>query len=250
MKRVLMILAAVGVLVVGGGALWFFNTGDTEPSTELTAPPVSTTAAAATDEAPSDTTLADESATEDPATDDPATDDGGDTVYAISSDLSLASFALDEELRGQPTRVVGTTNQVAGEILVNFDDPSQSVLGDVVINARTLETDSSNRNRAVRGPILDTDAFEFITFSPTSIDGLPTEAGDAFSFTVTGDLTIRDVTTSVTFDIDIESTADGVEGTATAIVLRGDYGLTIPSVPSVANVSDEVTLTLEFVALP
>ena len=37
-------------------------------------------------------------------------------------------------------------------------------------------------------------------------------------------------------------------GVATVQVLRGDFGLTIPDVPSVANVTDDVELALHFVA--
>jgi polyisoprenoid-binding protein YceI len=39
-----------------------------------------------------------------------------------------------------------------------------------------------------------------------------------------------------------------VEGTATAEVLRSDFGIGIPNVPSVADVTDEVSLRLEFLA--
>jgi len=37
-------------------------------------------------------------------------------------------------------------------------------------------------------------------------------------------------------------------GTATTVVNRGDYNLTIPSVPNVANVGEDVTLEIDFVA--
>ncbi len=239
MKRVVVVAIAVGVLVVGGALAWFYSNGNEAPSTELTAPPIATssTSGAGGDSLPVETTLAD------PA---PAVS----STYTIASEESTVSFTLQEELRGVDTTVVGSTDQVAGEILVDFNDPSASVLGDVVINARTLATDSSNRTRAVRGAILDTDTFEFITFSPTSVDGLPTETTDSFTFTVTGDLTIRDITRSVTFDVAVSGSDERLEGTASALVNRTDFELVIPNVPFVANVSEDVTLTIEFVALP
>ncbi len=68
---------------------------------------------------------------------------------------------------------------------------------------------------------------------------------------MTGDLKIRDMVNAVTFDVSVTLVADNrLEGTATTVVLRSDYDLRIPSVPSVANVTDEVTLTLNFVAEP
>ena len=85
----------------------------------------------------------------------------------------------------------------------------------------------------------------------TTIDGLPADAAAPFTFTVTGDLTIRSVTQPVTFTVEItEATETGLAGSATAEVLRSDFDLNIPSVPSVANVTDEVQLDLVFVATP
>ena len=42
---------------------------------------------------------------------------------------------------------------------------------------------------------------------------------------------------------------DRVEGLATATLLRSDFELTIPSVPRVAGVDEEVILEIEFVAI-
>jgi hypothetical protein len=41
-----------------------------------------------------------------------------------------------------------------------------------------------------------------------------------------------------------------LSGTAKAQVLRSTFNLQIPSVPSVADVTDEVALELEFTAVP
>ncbi len=239
MKRAVLTLIAVGVLVSGGVVAWFFSIGNAEPSTELTAPPVSTTAIG---EVPFEDSL--------PSNDSSFSTTVPSNLYSISSDLSQVTFTLQEELRGADTIVVGTTDQVAGEIIVDLDNPAASALGEVVINARTFTTGTSNRDRAVRGAILDSDNFEFITFVPTSLDGLPTEPADSFDFTITGDLTIRDFTQSVVFEVAVSGSADGVEGTATVVVNRTDFELNIPNVPAVANVSEEVTLSIEFVALP
>lgn len=235
MKRVVGVASAVGVLGVGGALAWFYSTGNEAPSTELTAPPISTssTSGAVGGTVPVETTAPEPS-----------------KPYTISPAESMVSFELREELRGVDTTVVGSTNQVAGEILVDFDNPSDSVLGDVVVNARTLATDSSNRTRTVRGAILDTGTFEFITFSPTSIDGLPTVATDSFTFAVTGDLTIREITRSVTFEVEVSGSEGRLEGIASTEVNRTDFEIVIPNVPFVANVGEDVTLTIEFVALP
>ena len=127
-------------------------------------------------------------------------------------------------------------------------------LSQIVVNARTLQTDSSLRDRAIRGPVVlnsASDEFELITFDPMAIDGLPDtlSVGDSARFTVTGDLTIKGTTQSVTFAVDASwPQQDRIEGSATATVDRTDFGIDIPNAPGVADVSEEVTLTLDFVA--
>ncbi len=246
MKNALMIGAAVVVLVAGGVAAWIWFAGDLEPSTELTAPPLTPTTQA--EAAPPTTAAATPTTSTVPP---PTTAASAAVTFAIAQDASSAFFTLNEELRGNPTTVVGATDQVAAELRVDFDDPAGSQLGTVVINARTFATDQSFRDRAIRGPILDTNDFEFITFEPTSVEGLPESVDGSFAFTVVGDLTIRDVTQSVTFDVTISSaTADEIVGRAETMVTREAFGLQIPNAPGVANVSDDVQLVLEFVARP
>ena len=68
-------------------------------------------------------------------------------------------------------------------------------------------------------------------------------------FTLSGDLEIRDVVQSVTFEMVVTAVSETeLSGFGEAIVLRSDYDLQIPSVPGVANVSDEVRLEIDFVA--
>jgi polyisoprenoid-binding protein YceI len=172
-------------------------------------------------------------------------------IYEISQTDSQVRFELNEELRGQPKTVVGVTDQVAGEMAVNLSDLASTQVGVIQINARTLATDNNFRNRAIQNQILDTGAHEFITFTPTSVDGLPASAaaGEEVSFTVSGDLTIRDITQPVVFTVTATAVSEGeLAGTASAVVLRADYGLEIPSVPNVANVEEEVELYIDFVA--
>ncbi len=95
------------------------------------------------------------------------------TVFRIVPDESTASFTLTEELRNQPNTVVGTTNQVAGDIEIDSTTPANSIVGVIRINARTLSTDTEFRNRAIRAEILKSskDEYEFIEFTPTSVTG-------------------------------------------------------------------------------
>lgn len=228
-----MIVVAALVATVGGGAAWWFSQGTEAPSTDVTAPPVeSTTTIQASDSTSSTVAAGDEA--------------DGAVTYTLT-DSSTATFTLEEELRGTPTTVVGTSTIVLGDILYDPDFPASLQIGTVLINARDFATDSSNRKRAIRGPILDADTFEFIEFTKTAIEGFD---GTGATFTVTGDLTIRDVTHPVTFEVTTSVDGEVVAGVATATVDRTLWGLTIPNAPGVANVSESVVLTLDFAAAP
>lgn len=121
------------------------------------------------------------------------------------------------------------------------------------MNARTLTTDNDFRNRAIKNRILSTDQYEFITFTPTQITGLPATGavGETYSFQIVGDLTIRDVTKAVTFDVTATPLSETrLQGTAQTTIRYADWGIVIPQVRQVASVSDDVRLELDFVAVP
>jgi polyisoprenoid-binding protein YceI len=175
-------------------------------------------------------------------------------IFRIDQSQSEARFILDELLFGSPNRVVGRTGEVSGEIEIDLADPIQTRVGAIEINARDLATDNRFRNRSVNRMILQAnrDEYQFIIFTPTAIEGLPAVAnvGDTLALQITGDLLIRDVVQPVTFAVTVTAvSATELHGLAQTIVQRADFDLTIPSVEGVADVSEEVQLELEFVAL-
>jgi len=174
-------------------------------------------------------------------------------VFNIVPDSSEVRFILNEVLRGSPNTVTGRTNQVAGQIGVDFTTPANSQVGEIKIDARALTTDNELRNRAIRGQILQSsqDQFEFITFKPTSITGLPdtVTVGQPITFQIAGDLTIRDITKPATFDVIVTpASKTQISGSANATIQRSDYNLTIPTAPGVADVDQAVRLEMDFVA--
>lgn len=266
-------LIVVVLVIVGGVFLYDYVLGEPEAAsgpleavpltlntpvaaTEMPAEPtavvaeIAPTEAAAPAEAPTEAAAPTESAAPTEAA-APTESAGAVTLYEIDQSGSQVSFTLEEDLRGVRTVVVGVTDQVAGQIAVNLDDLAATQVGSIIINARTLLTDNSFRNNAIRNRILNTDQYEFITFTPTQIVGLPASAatGEEIAFQIVGELTIRNITNPVTFDVTATATSPTqLVGTATTTVTRAAYKLVIPSVPDVANVTDEVQLTIDFVA--
>jgi polyisoprenoid-binding protein YceI len=268
-KNVTLVIAAVLVVIALAGGIWLYNfvLGDTQaasapvsaPTLEIAASatpaPIMTTAPtqpAATQAAPTvEASLEAPVATQ---SDPPASASQGSPVnYQISQDESQVRFNIHEELRGQPKDVIGVSNQIAGEVAVDLNDLSSARIGEIVINARTLATDDSRRNQAIRNRILFTDQYELITFKPTQISSLKGSAApsQSFVFQVTGDLTIKDVTKPVTFDVTvIVESPERLVGSAKTSINRADFNLNVPSVPFVANVGETMTLETDFVLKP
>jgi polyisoprenoid-binding protein YceI len=180
------------------------------------------------------------------------TDTAGDqVVYEIDQATSQARYIIDEVLNGQPVTVVGATDQVAGQVALDLTDLDAAQIGTIQINARTFATDSAQRDRAVQNRILETNTYEYITFEPTEVSGLPASlpVGEQVSFQIDGDLTIRDVTRPVTFDVTLTPvTTDRLAGSATTTVAFADWSISVSNVPLVTGLGTTVTLALDFEA--
>lgn len=219
---VIAVLLVVGVVAAGAAYIWFSG-GSGQPSAPLDAPALALQ--------PGDTR----------------------TLFRLAPS-SEVRFNIDEVLLGNPKTVIGTTDQVAGDLLVDFDDPANTELGTIRINVRTLKTDNEIRTRALRGQILQAELpqYEFAQFVPTALVNLPDSVtlGQPFEFEIRGDLTVHGVTRETTFNATLTPLdAERLKGVASATVNYGDFGMSIPEAPGVANVSDDVLLEIDFTAL-
>lgn len=174
-------------------------------------------------------------------------------LFRIISEESEARFAVYETF--PEGTAIGRTDQIAGDIIVDFDTPANSQIGTIRINLRTLRTDDSDRDRSIRCCVLLTaqDAYEFSDFVPTSITGIPPQIqmGQTVTFQVTGNLTLRGNTRPVTFDVSVTPNSEyEVRGTATATVNRTDFGILNDDQNGFGyhGVAEQVTLTFDFVA--
>ncbi len=171
--------------------------------------------------------------------------------FEIQPGESQARFVIDEVLQGAPKTVVGSTNQVAGQIALDPTDLDTAQVGTILINARTIVTDSEQRNRMIQNRILETGQHEYISFQPKQLVGLPdgAPAGQAVPIKIVGDLTIKGITHEVTFDATVTpASTDRLQGSAATTIRYADWGISIPQVPIVAGVADQAQLQLDFVA--
>ncbi len=258
-KRVVTI-ALVALIVLGGAVAYAFLKSPAEASAPIQAIPLAGEPTATATEATgaASTATATTPAVVAPATTmasaPAATVSGapGRTTFTIVQEESAARFVIDEVLNGAPKTVVGATDQVAGQLAVDPATPAGAQVGTIQVNARTLATDSEQRDRALKNQVLQTNQHEYITFAPTAVEGLPDQLGrgETATFRIVGELTIRGVTRLVTFEASVTPLSDShLTGQARTTIRYADWGVSVPPVPFVASVDDEVRIELDFVAV-
>lgn len=166
-------------------------------------------------------------------------------LYMISEG-SEASYSIYEELSGEPVTVVGVTDQVFGDFVLDPEDIESSQIGKISLNARTFKTDNDRRDSAVVRYILhsEDEDKEFIEFDTTSIT-MTSES----NLDIMGNLTVSGVTNPVTFAASYQMVSDDqIDITAEATINYKDFDLVIPELDFLANVADEIELKLNLIA--
>ena len=149
------------------------------------------------------------------------------------------------------TKVRGSFEKFEGQAIVDGSSPETSSLS-VNIDVASVTTRNVDRDAHLRSAdFFDVERFPNMVFVSTNI------AVDGDTVEVTGDLTIKDVTNSVTFPLEYQGSAKdpfgntrvGFEGSVQ--VLRSDFGLTWNAALETGGflVSDKVTLELEISAI-
>jgi polyisoprenoid-binding protein YceI len=213
------------------------------------APAAAPTVSPASPAAPAATTAATSSAPA--AAPSASSGSSSDTVrLVVVPSKSKADYRVREQLANlpAPSDAVGVTSAISGSIVGKMDGtlvPGQSKF---VVDVSTLKSDQSQRDNFLRQGVLQTSRYPNVTFVPTSAEGLPTAvpASGQAAFKLTGDLTIRETTKSVTWDATCQA-ASSTEGTchATTSFAFADVGLTVPKVFTVLSIVDKITLELD-----
>ena len=179
----------------------------------------------------------------------PAASIPADAVIAfIVTDKSQARYRVREQLAGVnlPSDAVGATKNITGTVLGKMDGTilPQSVFR---VDLRTLQSNDDRRDNFLRQSVLNTRTFPFAEFIPKQVKGLifPLPTSGDIKFQLIGDLTIRDVTKSVTWEV--EGKINGGEGTGTARTNFNFayFNLTQPRVPLVLSIQDDIKLEVE-----
>lgn len=150
------------------------------------------------------------------------------------------------------TKVRGSFNDFNGSFTVDGENIANSS-AKVTLKVDSIDTRNADRDNHLRGSdFLELDAYPEITFVSTEIK----QAGET-SFEVTGDLTVKGVTKSITIPLEYEGTAQdpfgntrvGFEGSTT--ISRKEFGVTWNAALETGGVlvGDKVVLEFEVSAV-
>ena len=173
--------------------------------------------------------------------------------FTITPGESTVTYEVGEVFisdNNQFNLAVGTTAQITGEVQIDYDNPQNSSIGPISVNIYNFTSDANRRDNYIRDNGLESSKYPMASFVPTKIEGLPEsgEEGVDYPLTITGDLTIKEVTKEVTFEAVIRLEGDTLTGTATTTILMSDFGVGPISILGILNTEDEVVLTLDFIA--
>ena len=149
------------------------------------------------------------------------------------------------------TKVRGAFNEFEGTAVVG-DGGIEDTKIDITIQVGSVDTRNADRDGHLKsGDFLEIEKFPTITFSSTSVKA------DGNTLEVTGDLTIKETTKSVTVPFEFEGAAQDPFGNVRAgfdgsvVINRRDYGVTWNAALETGGVlvSDKITLEFEVSAV-
>jgi len=170
------------------------------------------------------------------------------TVWKSDKSHSRVNFSISHMVIAE---VTGRFTDFDATLTTTKDDFSDAIV-EAVIKTGSINTDNENRDSHLRSDdFVDAEKFPEITFKSTKI-----ESDGTGGFTITGNLTIREVTKSVVLQTRFNGTVKDNRGNlkagfkATTTIDRFDYGVkwdkTLDSGGLIAGRNADITLLFEF----
>jgi polyisoprenoid-binding protein YceI len=228
----LLIGGGVVIVLAIAGPFVYFNFIQDDAPDEFSLDDVQTEATSPTTTGSTDSTAAGENAV-----------DGTWTIAAGSQ----AGYRATEVLFGQTGDAAGRTSDVTG----SFDIAGTTVeKGSFSVALANVSSGQSLRDSQFQGRIMDVATYptvEFALTEPIELDTVP-ETGAQITASATGDLTIKETTKTVTFDVNATRTENGQIAVQGSIPITWDeWGIGAPSGgPAQVEDSGEIEFLLVF----
>lgn len=170
-------------------------------------------------------------------------------TYTIDGSHSRIGFVARHAM---VTKVRGSFNEFEGSFTLDGENPANSS-ANIAIQTKSVDTRNADRDGHLRNnDFLSCDEFPTISFTSTGI----AQTGED-TFDVTGDLTVKGITKSVTIPFEFGGSAKdpfgndrvGFEGSTS--INRSDFGVTFNAALETGGVlvSDKITLEFEISAI-
>ena len=226
---------AIAALVVGGVLLYTKVIND--PEAELTTAAldkaletsVTTAAVSGGSVAVSSSGAANESSAATGGASSAATTAGATGTWTVvGAEPTVVGYRVEEVLFGANTTATGRTSTVTGSLTI---DGSKATAATFTVDVASIASDDSRRDRQFAGRIMSTSEFPTATFvltQPIAFGSVPAE-GAQIKAKATGDLTLRGVTKSVTFDVTAQLEGGKVGVLGNIPITFTDYQIPSPS---------------------
>ena len=169
--------------------------------------------------------------------------------FVIVPAESEAKYVVRESLRGLTTNAVGTTRAIEGSIFLTDEGLSGAGESTFRVDLSTLESDEGLRDNFIKQNTLRTSQFKYAEFVIEDVSGFPAGYVEdtEVEMTISGTLTVRDVSKPVTWVVKARQLGDTLTAVADLTITFQDFGMTPPSVP-IATAEDEIQLQIVLVA--
>ena len=141
---------------------------------------------------------------------------------------SLVGYRVNEVLAGQNNVAVGRTSDVTGSMTIRGTSVTAATFS---VPMDTIRSDESERDAQFNGRIMETATYPTGTLSlttPIALRTLP-PVGVIRTYTATGTLTLHGTTRTVTFGLQAERTASGIEVSGSIPILFARWNIGNPS---------------------
>jgi polyisoprenoid-binding protein YceI len=177
---------------------------------------------------------------------------GAALLYRIDPQQSEVRYEVGETFfqGNRFATAIGTTSGIAGEILVDYAQPTQSRVGDFVIDVSQFVSDENRRDNYLTRNGLVSSVYPTASFVTVSIEGLPAAVspGDKINIIIHGDLTVKEITRPVSWQVVLKLQDGQITGSAETQILMSDFQVG-PIQLAFLITEDDVKLIFDFVAV-
>ncbi len=250
-QSILILLSSVLLLVLAG-----CSAGAAAPT--ATPSPTPPPAPAETAVPPTAETESEEAAE---ATPEPEETTASTRTFVIVPENSKALYRVEEEfLQGAVDRLgqqlgfntaVGFTRTLEGSLELSSAELPEIVGGHILVDIRSLVSDDNRRDERIQERYLESNRFPIAEFVVTGVEDYPTSytEGEEVTFKLIGDLTIREVTNEVVWEVTAVLEGDTITGTANTSIMMVDFGFDPPAIAGFLTALDPAIIEMEITAV-